>query len=143
MRIHLKPIIQPLQDTHLDAFVSFRNQASKESEYVNDIDTERARKMFNEWKGNKQAYVATVGPTIVGQLFFTAVKGKTFVNLISVLDAYKGTGLAKRLLDVIQSNHVELIVAKNNKRAIRFYESLGFKLDSMYNSKRLIFVRRT
>jgi ribosomal protein S18 acetylase RimI-like enzyme len=79
---------------------------------------------------------------MIGHIFYTLdhTKTMTFINLLAILDIYKGSGLAKTLVDlvikqskVLDFKSIELIVNIKNHRAINFYKRLGFEYYKRYD----------
>lgn len=67
---------------------------------------------------------------------------EAFITNVSVISGYEGTGLAKELMllciHYAEERHygrIALEVAEKNKRAIRFYQKLGFKSLSIDNGQ--------
>lgn len=143
--------IVKLDRSLVDAFVEFRTKSKAESEFLNAMTAKRALEIIDEYKDeNSLCLVARDGDEIVGQLFlnfFPEIK-TVQISLISVLDSYKGKGLALVLLanaisyaKEMKAVNLKLYVKKTNTRAIKFYESRGFKIFQAARNN-LIYVRK-
>lgn len=94
-----------LTSEYLDAFVAFRKESIKETEWLNSLSEDKAKGLIKEYSEskNKRAFIA-IGENddeVVGQLFMTssvAPGDVSFISLISVRNKCKGTGLGRRLL---------------------------------------------
>ena len=98
------------------------------------------------------AFVLQDKGSIIGQLFVENANDNSNslrMLLISVLAEYYRTSAAKTLLDKAFSeakknnqSTVELIVRKDNLRAIAFYEKNSFKNEGDFTKKTLFFVKK-
>ena len=141
--------IVELTQKHTEAYVEFKNKAHEESEYINGTTLETTKKLIEQYKDDERryAFIALNGNVIVGQLFLV-LKNKSVlaIALISVLESEKGTGLAGKLIDKAKAiakeqdvKRIELIVNKNNDRAIAFYKRVGFTFAKDHSKNNLTF----
>lgn len=131
--------IRPLKKNDLDEFVAFRTRPDGEISFLNtDMAKSVAIKVIDEYShsDDKQAYILVSGSVIVGQLFLQLKNNKKIchIALISVDAQHRGTGAADKLMDkaisIANDNKatvIELMVNKDNERAIAFYKKKGFK----------------
>ena len=133
-----------------ELFVEFRKKSHSETPYVNTITEEKAHSLIEDQVNSedKVAFLVFDQSKIVGQLFLTFKKPRSLchINLISVLNAYQGKGIADQLLKKTDSvslkeglNTVELIVEKQNSRAIAFYKRHGFIETGTWGKNNLVF----
>lgn len=131
-----------------EKYVEFKNQSHKESKYLNGTTLDATKELIKTYHADetKYALVATSGNEIVGQLFMVHTKDVLFIQLISVLEKEKGLGLANQLMDKAKSTakqldveRIELIVDKENDRAIAFYKKVGFSYAKDHGKKRLVY----
>ena len=75
---------------------------------------------------------------IVGTLFYYSKDKTSFITHFSVLPKYERLGIGSRLfnklLEKTQNQDIELEVHPSNKKAIEFYQKLGFLIISAENS---------
>jgi ribosomal protein S18 acetylase RimI-like enzyme len=135
--------IEKLHKTHLEAYVKFRKNSSKDSVWVNPFNETKALNLINSYDADadKAGFVILNEGEIIGQLLLR-IKTESnicYIQLISVLKKYYGKGVADKLIDKAISfakehkvKGVELTVATNNKRAISFYKKKKFVHDRDY-----------
>lgn len=90
-------------------------------------------------------FEAFAGAELVGLVaaYFTKENhNEAFITNVSVIGSYEGTGLATKLMDLCMEyakvqkfNSIVLEVSVLNKRAIRFYNKLGFKAGQENNGQ--------
>lgn len=132
--------IVKIDKSYLNDFVNFRHISSKESGYVNDINKKDALSIIENWNSDfRQGFFLLLDKIIIGQLFVEYDKDKLYLALISVVNKYQGQGYSKLLLEKAKSlaiEHscytIELIVHRDNKKAIAFYEKNNFKFKEYY-----------
>ena len=134
-----------LENKHLDEFISFRIKSHKESEYINSSNINKATKLLKEYNkdNGKFAFIVLDNNTVIGQLYVKINPISNICHLlsISILKEYYGTGLSYQLLNKVKElakinnkDIIELIVNKNNERALNFYKNNGFKFIKHYNT---------
>ena len=136
-------IIEELTLEHIDDFITYRQEASRESIYVNSIDKRDAIRFFERIKKQKsKAFGLFVNGELMGQLLYVIKDDCFHIESISVLKRYQGKGFGRLLLDksvmdagTNNCRYMELIVENNNEIAIQLYESAGFKLHKTYNRR--------
>jgi ribosomal protein S18 acetylase RimI-like enzyme len=83
-----------------------------------------------------QHHVVLVDSAPAGTLWLWATAMEIYVLDIAVLPTHRGAGLGTRLMSDLMADAassgkaVRLTVARNNRRAITFYERLGFSVES-------------
>jgi ribosomal protein S18 acetylase RimI-like enzyme len=138
----------------LDKLVVFRSQASKESEYVNDITYLKAKELavFYDNKEDYHAFMLMDAKVVVGNLFMKIKTKESIlhIELICVLEAYYGTGAASMLMDkavaIAEENKLDFLqlnVAKKNDRAMQFYQKKGFTEKKELNTRAFVYERPT
>lgn len=136
-----------LDYSNAEELFEFRQKASKESEYVNELSYKHAidvLRLYNE--KDKYAFGIIDKAVMLGHIFFTIKNDTCFLNLISVLKENEGKGLAYELFNrcfelskIHKCKRIELIVHKNNTRARNFYNKLGFKYKKKYDKNNEVF----
>ena len=143
-----------LDKTMVKAFIAFREQSNKEHSMIKKLTESEAGSLINTFDlaDDGTAFVLQDKGSIIGQLFVENANDNSNslrMLLISVLAEYYRTSAAKTLLDKAFSeakknnqSTVELIVRKDNLRAIAFYEKNSFKNEGDFTKKTLFFVKK-
>ena len=143
-----------LDKTMVKAFIAFREQSNKEHTMIKKLTESEAGSLINTFDlaDDGTAFVLQDKGSIIGQLFVENANDNSNslrMLLISVLAEYYRTSAAKTLLDKAFSeakknnqSTVELIVRKDNLRAIAFYEKNSFKNEGDFTKKTLFFVKK-
>jgi putative acetyltransferase len=93
--------------------------------------------------------IATSGPTLVGEIHAYKLEPKVFSHVfaeltIAIHPEYQGKGVGRALftafLEEIKTmrseiTRVELIARESNKKAIEFYEKLGFRQEGRFEQR--------
>ncbi len=79
---------------------------------------------------------------LVAAYFTKENQNEAYITNVSVISSYEGTGLPNKLMDLCMEYAKEqkfasivLEVSVSNRRAIRFYEKLGFKAEPENNGQ--------
>lgn len=125
--------VRQLRETDVEAFVTFREKASRQSNYTNSITKERASLLLEE-KKDELAFGVFEKETLVACVILSE-KSELHIDSIAVLQETRGKGYGKELLRKTESvaekkkySSVSLSVHKNNSPAIALYEKSGYKL---------------
>jgi N-acetylglutamate synthase-like GNAT family acetyltransferase len=125
-----------IKDT--DAIKNYRDIVSKESSYINNPAKIRIRETIERYTNDssRDYYILIQDKEIVGSIttHIDSIRGCLYIEHISVCQKAYGTGVSRKLLDFVEKNAkkhslpvLELIVHKDNLRAIQFYKKTGFK----------------
>jgi ribosomal protein S18 acetylase RimI-like enzyme len=116
---------------------TYRDKASSETPYVNTLSATNLKALFDAIANTNGEfyYIALDQDRVIGQVIFKIdnILGKIYLKNISILKGYYGTNVATELIEIVElagikenAMTVELIVDKNNKRAVMFYEKQGY-----------------
>ena len=124
--------------------VKIRKATYKDQEFVKKLDKENMKKiigsynekyqdnMFDSFKLSKCFIIEINGP--VGFVYFSTTKSKVHILSMKVLKNYQRKEFGKKLMDCIVNFAKEKKLKKiileahdSNKKAINFYNKLGFK----------------
>lgn len=142
--------IEELSEKHLNQYVEFKNDSHKESKYINPTTIEKSKDLINEYKTDKDkiGFIILDNNKIIGQLFLKINRKDNLCHilLISVLKSYYGKNISDKLIDKAISftkenklSTLELIVAKDNERAISFYKKKSFKYIKDFSKTNYLF----
>lgn len=117
---------------------TYRDLASSETPYVSTLSATNLKALFDGISNTNGDfyYIALDQGKVIGQVIFKvdSMLGKVYLKNISILKEFYGSGLSAKLLEIAELAGiienmiaVELIVDKNNKRGVRFYEKLGYQ----------------
>jgi len=93
-----------------------------------------AQKIFD----NATRFEAWAGGVIVGLVaaYCNKVERRAYITNVSVLPEWRGSGIAMRLMEkcvdhvmALHFERIELEVERENARAVRLYEGIGFAFD--------------
>ena len=121
-----------------NAIKNYRDIISKESTYIANPSIDRIKENIERYitDPDKGYYIAIKNKEIIGSLtiHIDQIKSCLFIEHISVCQKAYGTGIARKLIDFAEKEAkkyslsiLELIVHKDNLRAIVFYKKVGFK----------------
>lgn len=132
-------IISPLNsEEDIPELIAFRNSISNETQH-NFAPHNYTEKVIRAYiKRNKKQedliYLARAGNEVIAYFFLWEFDHPVPVLGIGIRDDYQGKGLGKQLMKILidrakeaGKSGIALTVMPGNKRAIRFYESLGFR----------------
>lgn len=119
---------------------AYRDLASSETPYVSTLSATNLKALFDGISNTNGDfyYIALDQGRVIGQVIFkvdnVCLGSKVYLKNISILKEFYGSGISSQLLEIaelagIKENMiaVELIVDKNNKRGVKFYEKLGYQ----------------
>lgn len=117
---------------------TYRDLASNESPYVGTMSATKLKAVFDTITNTNGDfyYIAMDEGKVIGQIIFflDITNHKLYIKNLSVLKEFYGSGLSGKLLELAERTAInaklmtsELIVDKNNKRGVGFYEKLGYR----------------
>ncbi len=108
--------------------------------FINTYQTETA--INKQLKNGFEYYLINESDTSIGYLGLERKKDTLVLSKIYVLNPYRGKGIGTQLLDLTHkraalsnASTIELLVVKQNEKAIRFYKKNGFTTSEIISHK--------
>lgn len=112
----------------LNRLYEIENQAFDQSSYP--LDKQALKKHLQE---GKKIYGFWSEDKLTGYVFIIEYKKSLRIYSLAVMEEFRGQGIAHKLVEFVlgmakkDEKSISLEVAESNKRAIRLYQSFGFK----------------